>query len=143
MSFDNEYLRLPVLLSNKEVLETLERTARKLQERLYAKGPWSEKVARLIIDMMKGQKPEIDFIARKLAVSPRNLQIRLREEGETYQHLLDQVRKEQALYFLENENLSISEISFLLGYSEQSVFSRAFKQWVGCTPGQYRSKLAT
>lgn len=51
------------------------------------------------------------------------------------------IQKEQALYFLEKENIPISEIGFFLGYSEQSVFSRAFKRWVGATPGQYRSRF--
>jgi len=139
--FGKKYLDLPVLLSNKEILETLERMAKKLQEKLYKYGPWSEKVTLLIMNLMKGEKPEIEVIARNLAVSPRNLQLRLKKEGTTYQHLLDQVRKEQAIYFLENEQFSISEIGFLLGYAEQSVFSRAFKRWVGCTPGQYRSRF--
>jgi len=139
--FKNTYLELPVLLSNEEILETLERVARKLQERLYVYGQWSEKVSRIIMNMMKGEKPEIESIARMLAVSPRNLQNRLKKEGTTYQKLLDRVRKEQATYFLENENLPISEIGFLLGYSEQSVFSRAFKRWVGTTPGQYRARF--
>lgn len=139
--FCKKYLDLPVLLSNIEILETLERMAQKLQERIYLYGPWSEKVTLMIMNMMKGEKPEIELIARNLAVSPRNLQLRLKEEGTTYQHLLDQVRKEQAIYFLENEKFSISEIGFFLGYSEQSVFNRAFKRWIGCTPGQYRSKF--
>lgn len=139
--FKNKYLAQPVLLSNDEILETLERVAQKLQERLYAYGPWSEKVTRIIINIMKREKPEIESIARELAVSPRNLQNRLKEEGATYQKLLDHVRKEQAMYFLENEHSPISEIGFLLGYSEQSVFNRAFKRWVGCTPGQYRTRF--
>jgi AraC-like DNA-binding protein len=139
--FKNKYLDLPVLLSNEEVLNNLEFLARKLQERIYTAGPWSEKVTRIIMNIIKGEKPEIETIARKLAVSSRNLQNRLKEEGVTYQKLLDNVRKEQAIYFLENENIPISEIGLLLGYSEQSVFSRAFKRWVGTTPGQYRSRL--
>jgi AraC-like DNA-binding protein len=78
---------------------------------------------------------------RKLAVSPRNLQKQLKKEGVTYQKLLDHVRKEQAVYFLEKTNVAISEIALLLGYSEQSVFSRAFKRWVGSTPGQFRTRI--
>ncbi len=139
--FKKKYLTLPVHLSNKEVLETLEPLAQKLQERLYVYGPWSEKVVQIIVKMLKVEKPEIELIAKKLGVNHRNLQYRLKTEGTTYQMLLDQVRKEQAVYFLEKVNIPIGEIALLLGYSEQSVFNRAFKRWVGSTPGQYRSQL--
>lgn len=139
--FHHKYLELPVLLSNKEILETLERMARKLQEKIYSSGPWSEKVTQAIMNRLEKEKTEIELIARELAVSSRNLQNKLKEEGTTYQKLLDNVRKEQAIYLLENENFPINEIGFLLGYSEQSVFSRAFKRWVGCTPGQYRDRV--
>ncbi|MBU0991983.1 MAG: AraC family transcriptional regulator [Proteobacteria bacterium] len=141
LTFSNEYLALPVLLSNQNILETLEQLAKKLQERIYSCGPWSEKVSKLVMGMLQGEKTAIESISRKLAVSPRNLQNLLKKEGMTYQKLLDHVRKEQAMYFLENETLPISEIAHLLGYSEQSVFSRAFKRWVGFSPGQYRSKF--
>jgi len=139
--FKSEYLSLPVLLSDREILETLERMAGKLQERLYTLGPWSDRVSRILIDLKEGTKPEIGTVARKLAVSARNLQNRLREEGTTYQKLADEIRKEKAVGFLENDNIPISEIGFLLGYAEQSVFTRAFKRWVGLTPGQYRVRL--
>jgi len=76
-----------------------------------------------------------------MAVSVRKLQNRLKEEGITYQHLLDQVRKEQAIYLLEEKHIPISEITHMLGYSEQSAFNRAFKRWVGATPGHYRSRI--
>lgn len=138
--FHAKYLDLPIKLSNKEVLQTLERLAQKLQKRLCAYGPWSDKVSRIMMDMLKGEKPAVESIARKLAVSPRNLQRRLKKEGVTYRKLLDQVRKEQAVYFLKKTKVAISEITLLLCYSEQSVFNRAFKRWVGSTPGQFRAQ---
>ncbi|MBI9089711.1 MAG: helix-turn-helix transcriptional regulator [Desulfobacterium sp.] len=54
---------------------------------------------------------------------------------------MDHVRKEQAVYFLEKTNVEISEIAYLLGYSEQSRFNRAFKRWVGSTLGQFRTRI--
>ncbi len=141
LTFNTKHLDLPLQLSNKEVLETLEQLAQKLQQRLYAYGPWSDKVSRIMMNRLKGEKTDIESIARKLAVSPRNLQKQLKNEGVTYQKLLDHVRKEQAVYFLEKTNIAISEIAFLLGYSEQSVFSRAFKRWVGSSPGQFRTRI--
>lgn len=139
--FDKSYLDLPLKLSNREVYRNLEHLARKLQESIYIAGPWRKKVTQSIIGMLNREKPGIEMIARELAVSPRNLQNRLKEEGVSYRKLLGQVRKEQAVYFLKNEDIPISEIGLQLGYSEQSVFSRAFKRWVGTTPGQYRSVI--
>lgn len=139
--FKKKYLSLPVRFSNKEVLETLERLAQKLQKNLYLFGPWSNRVSRIMMEMLKKEKPEIESIARKLAVSTRNLQRQLKKEGVTYQGLLDRVRKEQAIYFLTKLYIPIGEIAFLLGYSEQSAFNRAFKRWVGSPPGQYRSQF--
>jgi len=51
---------------------------------------------------------------------------------------LDGVKKKQAQYFLGQTDMSIVDIAFLLGYSEQSAFNRAFKKWTGCTPREYR-----
>ena len=137
--FNSQYLDQPLQFSNNEMLETLERLAQKLQKRLYTYGPWSDKVSNIMMNMLKGEKREIEYIASHLAISPRNLQKKLKYEGVTYQKLLENVRKEQALYFLEQTNVTISEIALLLGYSEQSVFSRAFKIWTGSTPGQFRT----
>jgi len=141
LEFKSQYLELPVLLSDDCLLETLERLAGKLQEKIYAYQPWSHRVSEIILDMIDNQKTEIETIAKKLSTSPRNLQNRLKKEGVTYQKLLDDIRKEQARYLLENENIPISEVAFLLGYSEQSAFGRAFKRWSGMTPNQYRLRF--
>jgi len=138
--FEASYLRLPVILSNQTILKSLEKMAQSLQERIYPVGPWTEKVRQVILRKLNKKEVDIESIARELAVSIRNLQGQLEKEGVTYQRLLDQVRKEKAVYLLEEKNIPISEITFLLGYSEQSAFNRAFKRWMGFTPGQYRSR---
>lgn len=138
--FSAEYLDLPIELSDREVFETLELLAQKLQERLYTYGPWSEKVSKIMMNLLKGEKPEIESIAGRLAISPRHLQNHLKNEGITYRALLDNVRKEKAIYFLKNTNVSINEIAYLLGYSEQSSFNKAFKRWLNLTPREIRSQ---
>lgn len=140
--FSDSYLDLPILLSNEETLKTLEHLAERLQKKIYTAGPWSEKVIRQIMIMLQGDKPDITGVAGKLAVSPRSLQNYLKNEGVTYQKLLEDVRREQAVHLLENESASITEISFLLGYSEQSIFSKAFKRWTGKSPSRYRMDFA-
>lgn len=139
--FKTEYLGLPVITSNQSVLENLEKMAKELQSKIYNDGPLSEKVSQTIFNMVGTEKTEMESIARKLAISPRNFQNHLKKEGVTFQQLLNHVRKEKAMYMLKNENYSISEIAFLLGYAEQSVFSRAFKRWAGLPPRDYRSQF--
>ncbi len=138
--FNSKYLDMKVQFSNVELLETLERLAKKLQEKLYSYGSWSDKVSEIMVRMLQGTGSAIEHIAKELALSPRSLQVKLKKEGVTYQKLLDNVRREQAVYFLKHTNVAISEITLLLGYSEQSVFTRAFKRWTGSNPGQFRTE---
>ena len=63
---------------------------------------------------------------------------RLSELGLTYQKLLDQTRHELAQRYLDDPSKSVTEITFLLGFSEQSAFTRAFKRWSGIAPTAYR-----
>jgi AraC-like DNA-binding protein len=132
-------LNLPIFLANPEVLETLERFAQRLLDGLYPNNSWSERIILLLNKMLvRGEKIDIETIAKELAISTRNLQNRLKEEGMTYQKLLDQVRKEIALNYLKKPENTICDVAFLLGFSEQSAFNHAFKRWTGSTPRAYR-----
>lgn len=139
--FKEKHLQLPVHSYDANLLEAMVHIGQKFQEMGYTSQPWSVKVGQIIMNMLKNDKAGIDSIAQKLGISPRNLQHRLSEEGITYKKLLDDIRKERALYLLEKEKIPISEIAFMLGYSDQSVFARAFKRWVGSTPLKYRSQF--
>ena len=88
---------------------------------------------------MGGREINLDVVAGKLAMSPRNLQLKLKEEGTTYQEVLDDLRKKIALDNLKEPGASIGDLAFLLGYSDQSAFNHAFKRWTGKTPRQFRS----
>ena len=84
----------------------------------------------------------IDAIARRIGVTPRSLQRKLKEDGTSFSGLREEVRRELADRYL-GQGLSISEVSFLLGFSEPSAFFRAFKRWTGRTPTEHRARLAT
>jgi AraC-like DNA-binding protein len=66
------------------------------------------------------------------------LQNKLREEGTTYRTVLDELRQETALHYLERQDVPIVDVAFLLGFSEQSAFNHAFRRWTGTSPQQYR-----
>ena len=76
-------------------------------------------------------------------MSQRSFQRRLRELGLTYRELLDQTRHELARRYLDDPAKSVTEITFLLGFSEQSAFTRAFRHWSGMSPSVYRGDKIT
>jgi AraC-like DNA-binding protein len=73
-------------------------------------------------------------------MSPRTLARRLEAEGLTFAGVLIELRADLARRYLQDEDLPISEIAWLLGYREVSAFTHAFKRWTGKTPRQARSQ---
>jgi AraC-like DNA-binding protein len=100
-------------------------------------------VRRRVRETSRGHPPAIETVAAALAMSPRTLQRRLAEEGTSYQELVSEVREDLARQHLTESRLSISEIAFLLGFSDVSSFHRAFKRWTHETPRAYRRRAAT
>lgn len=98
-----------------------------------------EQVKALLQSRLAGQAPAMPEIARELNMSARTLQRRLAAEGAGFQQLLDAVRREMARQYLTVPSLDLNEIAYLLGYEEASSFHRAFHQWEGTSPGQWRA----
>lgn len=98
-------------------------------------------IRRLISAELADGAPKLEGMARQLGMSGRSLQRRLGERGLTYGNLLDQVRALHAEAHLRDPDLALSEVSYLLGFLEQSSFSRAFRRWKGISPAQYRSSF--
>lgn len=122
-------------LANRELYEILKKHANRQTTTVGDENHWSNEVRRLSIAMiMKGDKPDIDTISKKLAVSRRGLQTRLKAEETSFRHCLETVRRQLALEYLDRDDISICEVAFLLGYSEQSAFNHAFKRWTGKVP---------
>ena len=73
-----------------------------------------------------------------MADAPASLKRNLQKRGTTFGKLLDQVRQELAKEYVMDRSISLTEVAFVLGFSEQSVFSKAFKRWTGRTPSDVR-----
>ena len=84
-------------------------------------------------------EPSLEYLANTLQLPEWVIQRKLREQGVTFTQLLDQIRQDLALRHLRRQDLSVSELAPLLGYSETSAFSRAFRRWFGVSPRQWRS----
>jgi len=91
---------------------------------------------------IKHSNVDIESVADHLGMNKLCLYRQLKIEGVTFQHLKDEVRKELALERLDGKTSSVAEISYSLGFSEPGAFSRAFKQWVGITPTEYRMRMS-
>ena len=98
----------------------------------------SQQVKNLLRLVLKQQTPSSEIIAEMLGMSSRTLQRKLDEEGTSYKDLLNELRVELALYYLQNTDLSLESIAYQLGYAEARSFYRGFKQWTGRTAGSYR-----
>jgi AraC-like DNA-binding protein len=116
------------------MVRVIERTLRELP----APDEFLHKVRQLVVDNLPHGIVSIADVAQRLSMSSRTLQRRFAEYGMTYDRLLDQTRYGLGMSYLRQPRLTVSEIAFLLGYTDISAFSRAFVRWAGLTPGQYR-----
>ena len=105
------------------------------------KGDLVQQIQSLIIDQLPSGKITDQMIAKELHLSERTLQRKLRDKGTSFRQVLESVRKMVAMQYIRNSGTSMTEIAFLLGFSEQSAFSRAFKKWTGKSPVQYRESI--
>ncbi|SFD64150.1 AraC family transcriptional regulator [Spirosoma endophyticum] len=137
MILDAALLDLPVLNASPSLSILFEKHAADILNRLKAPS-LTTRVKSKIVTIMKGEEPTLATVADQLAMGVRTLQLHLKEEGTTYQQLLDEIRKELAVKHLQEANLSTTDIAYLLGFAEPSVFFRSFKKWTGQTPGAYR-----
>jgi AraC-like DNA-binding protein len=92
----------------------------------------------VIIDALGSGGVTESLVAESLHMTPRNLHRKLQKEGTSFKLLLNEVRHDLALQYIKDRTMTLTEISFMLGFSEVSSFSRAFKNWTGKSPSKVR-----
>ncbi|NIZ15153.1 AraC family transcriptional regulator [Phaeobacter sp. HF9A] len=102
-------------------------------------NPLSITVERLIMDGMADGEASLAGVAEALGISQRTLSRKLSAEGTSFFAILEGVRKSLSLRYLQQNEKTLSEISFLMGYSSLSSFNDAFRRWTGQSPGLYRN----
>lgn len=139
--FEAHFFSLPVFWADAELLETLESYAQKQIHQIFFSDTWAQKTAELVSEKLTRGKPfGLENIASGIGLSKRSLQEKLKEESTSYRNILAEVRRQMALSCLKAEGeIDLCDIAFLLGFSEQSAFNRAFKRWTGSTPKAYLS----
>jgi AraC-like DNA-binding protein len=121
------------------LLRVLEEHADRTLASLRSSGTLESRVTELLVKALRGGDPSLEAIAKALHLSPRTLQRRLQAEGSSFADVLDRTRRSTADVYLKERGLALTEIAYLLGFSEQSAFSRAFQRWYGVAPSRYRA----
>ena len=94
----------------------------------------------VLLEALTSGVPDAKTVARQLCVSERTLQRRLAEQQTSFQELVDETRREMAMRYLEDAGNSVTEVAFLVGFSNSSALSRAFVRWAGMSPTHWRER---
>ena len=141
MSIDRAAWETPSTSGNPGMLRVLIEHADLLVQKLPRGPDLVERTRRTIGERLRGGDSTLESVARELGTSARSLQRHLQEIGYSYQTLADEVRAATARLYLEQPDIAIAEVAYLLGFADQSTFNRAFKRWTGSTPARSRVVL--
>ena len=108
---------------------------------LYNQDDIAAELKRKLADLMARGEANADAACRALKLSRRTLQRRLQAEKTSFQKVLHEVRAVLAVNYLSDARLKSLEIAMLLGYSNISTFTTAFKSWYDLPPAEYRQKF--
>ena len=132
--------QLPIPNASEDLLLLLSERANRLLGSLSSSSGIAARIASLLATQLNAKVPDKSVISAQLGMSERTLQRRLKEEGTSFQEILDNTRHYLARELLKNTDIPLSDVAVQLGFSEPSTFFRAFKKWEGSTPGQYRER---
>ncbi|MBI0394820.1 AraC family transcriptional regulator [Acinetobacter bereziniae] len=138
MIFPISALTIPVKQSDQTLQKLLMQQAQALLDSLPNTTQLDERLQQSILLGLQKNNYQIEEVAKQLNMSTRQLQRHLQSQNTTYQQRVQDVRQLLAFQYLQDRYLGLHEIALLLSYSEQSAFQRAFKQWTGLTPQQWR-----
>ncbi len=140
MIFDNATLTIPMKAFNPETYLLLNQYLQSRLNQLSSSEKISDKVKRILHSSYKYVFPDIESVAEKLTLSARTLQRKLSDEQTTFKDILQETRFGIAKQLLKQNQLTVSEISYMLGYSDLGNFSRSFKKYVGLSPVEFKEK---
>ena len=136
-TIDLRVIFTPILYANPDMLQHFENYAQEFLADIDRQNEYAQAVTKIILSKLDDEKLSIKKVAKEMSVSVRTLQNRLKDEGVVFSELLTDTRQKLAKKYLQ-EDYSVEQITYLLGFSEPSVFRKAFKKWSGVTPRQYR-----
>lgn len=135
--FPVAYLNIPITQPDKTLLDILQQQADLALQALPKTDEFMQRVQKILARLCQEGQPTVEVLASRLHMGTRTVQRRLTENDTTFQQVLDEVRQHLCLRYLQ-QDIQLSDIAQLLGYSDQSAFTRAYKRWTGRTPHQER-----
>jgi len=130
----------PFLTANPQLWSFFEPELRRRLAELESGAKMAAQVRSVLLELLPAGSPSMEAVCKRLRVSSRTLQRRLRSEGTTFKGVLNATREDLARHYLRSSALSAAEIAFLLGYENPSSFYRAFHAWTGQTPETLRGQ---
>ncbi len=135
---DRSFLSSKLPTPNRYVFGVLSRHADALLKKLEQSVTITGQVESLVIPLLHKGDVSMDQIARRLGLSRQTLYRKLKAENITFEKLLDNLRHQMALNYLNGKKVSVAETAYLVGFSDPTAFSRAFKRWTGKSPRAMR-----
>lgn len=131
-------MNLPFITYNADLLSAVApQLEAELTEQL-AQKTFREQAKGILKQLLAGQRPSLEDLAKELHLSTRTLQRRLTERRTTFQRLLEEARRELAHHYLLHSSRELNETAYLLGYEDSNSFFRAFHNWEGTSPSEWR-----
>jgi AraC-like DNA-binding protein len=137
--FNKADIDQPFLTHNADLLALVAPQLEAELSQQLAQKTLSEQVKGILKKLLAGQRPTLEDVARELRLSTRTLQRRLTAERAKFQQLMEEARRELAQHYLLHSSLELNETAYLLGYEDSNSFFRAFHQWEGTSPGEWRA----
>lgn len=136
--FDRATCELPSLQADPALGELVAAHARALLARLPKDASVAAQVRRALAGELPNKLLTVETVATRLSLSKRTLQRRLRDEGTSFDEIIDELRRHLSERYLAEQGFSVQETAFLLGFSDVSAFHRAFSRWTGRSPARFR-----
>jgi AraC-like DNA-binding protein len=139
---ESDFLKREVPAADPRLYRILKRYLGRVLNEMPREDDLVADVRRLVGEAIRDGEPKLSRAAKTVGVSPRVLQRRLKEYGLDFKKLVDDTRHRLALQHIKEQKDTLTQIAFMLGYSDASAFNRAFKRWTGTAPLEYRRTVA-
>jgi AraC-like DNA-binding protein len=137
LRFDARWLDQPLAFANPITAAVVQETCDQLLAEMRGAAGLAGRLAGLLLQV-PGRFPDIEAASAQLQMTSRTLRRRLAAEGSSYQQVLDTVRRQLAIDYLQHTRMSVDDIASSLGFSDAANFRHAFKRWTGHTTSAYR-----
>jgi AraC-like DNA-binding protein len=138
--FDARLLSLPITRSRDELKALIRELPLGFFIKPVFQGSFGHRVRSRLLQGEGGELPGLDAVAADFFVTGRTLRRKLLDEGTSFQEIKDGLRRDQAMTLLRQTQMPIQTVAQQVGFREATVFIKAFRQWTGMTPGDYRAR---